>query len=169
MGTIWKNELEKIQSLLAEDKTLDQIGSLYGVSKQRIYQILTKYGIETPMRSRRNYLRDKSPATYWLNHLLTNKRVSEKERMEILKNIEIPTHCPILGLELDYDGKGIGSWVRGENSPSLDQIIPSQGYVLKNVQIISWRANRIKNDATPEELMKIAKYMEELTNKKLQV
>ena len=62
--------------------------------------------------------------------------------------------CPILGLELDYFTE-----VRTENSPSFDRIDPSKGYVKGNVQIVSWRANRIKNDGTAEEHEKIAAHM----------
>jgi hypothetical protein len=39
-----------------------------------------------------------------------------------------------------------------DNSPSLDKIIPSLGYVRGNVQVISQRANSIKRDATLAEL-----------------
>lgn len=46
--------------------------------------------------------------------------------------------------------------------PTLDRIIPNKGYVKGNIQIISQRANVIKNDASAEEIMKVAKYMEEL-------
>ena len=70
-------------------------------------------------------------------------------------DLVFPTHCPILGIELDYfsqDG-------RQENSPSFDRIDPLKGYIKGNVAVISWRANRIKNDGTAEEHEKIAKFM----------
>jgi len=165
MGTKWNLELDAIKQVLKEDKTLDQIGEKYAVSRQRIYQVLTKYGIPTPLRERKNYLRDKPASVYWLNHLLTNKKVSEEIRMKILDSISLPSHCPILGIELNYNGLGEQAFIRSDSSPSLDQIIPSKGYTADNVQVISWRANRIKNDATPEELMKIAQYMKQLTKK----
>jgi hypothetical protein len=52
-------------------------------------------------------------------------------------------------------------WERGhgkpqDNSPSLDRIDPRKGYTKGNVWLISYRMNRIKNDATPEELETIA-------------
>jgi hypothetical protein len=64
--------------------------------------------------------------------------------------------CPMLATALDYS-VGRGSDGR-RNSPSLDRIIPAKGYTKGNVQVISGRANTIKNDATPRELAAIALY-----------
>jgi hypothetical protein len=47
------------------------------------------------------------------------------------------------------------------NSPTLDRTIPDLGYVPGNIDIISQRANVIKNDATPEEVQMVADYMRE--------
>lgn len=59
------------------------------------------------------------------------------------------THCPLLGIELSYK-KFTG------NTPNeyatLDRIDSSKGYELGNIQIISFRANTLKGDATIEEL-----------------
>jgi hypothetical protein len=67
---------------------------------------------------------------------------------------EIPDRCPLLGIPLVI-------WrSRDEHrasSPSLDKIDPGPGYVKGNLWIISTRANQIKNDATPDELMKVAR------------
>jgi hypothetical protein len=49
-----------------------------------------------------------------------------------------------------------------DNAPTLDRINNSCGYVPGNVAVISWRANRIKCDATPEELRRIADYVTSL-------
>lgn len=62
--------------------------------------------------------------------------------------------CPITRVEIDYFASG-----RQENSPSFDRVNPEFGYVKGNVQIISWRANRIKNDGTAKEHLAIAEYM----------
>lgn len=73
-------------------------------------------------------------------------------------DIQWPTHCPVLGLELDYSSP---AGRRVEHSASFDRIDPSKGYLKGNVRVISWRANRIKNDGTAAEHRKIAAYMEE--------
>lgn len=65
-------------------------------------------------------------------------------------DVAIPEFCPVLGLKLvPLSGK------RTNATPSLDRIDPSKGYVKGNVWVISWRANRLKNDATLEELRQI--------------
>lgn len=70
----------------------------------------------------------------------------------VADDIEIPTHCPVFGFELVDGGDR-------NNSPSLDRIKPELGYVKGNIQVISTRANRIKNDATPEEMRRLADFM----------
>ena len=72
---------------------------------------------------------------------------------------EIPSHCPILGFPL-VRSVGVGS--QSFDSPTLDRIKPALGYVPGNIQIISQRANVIKNDASAEEIMKVAMYMTQL-------
>ena len=67
----------------------------------------------------------------------------------------IPTHCPVLGIKLKNGNK-----IFHNNSLSLDKIIPSKGYVKGNVCVISDRANRLKRDATLDELKKLVYYME---------
>lgn len=70
----------------------------------------------------------------------------------VVTDIHIPERCPVLGIEFDSGGR--------ETSPSLDKIVPENGYVLGNIRIISNRANRLKSDATPEELRRILAYCE---------
>ena len=74
------------------------------------------------------------------------------------EDIIVPTHCPILGMKLEVGG------ATRDNSPSIDKIIPSLGYVKGNIIIVSLKANRCKNNCTIEELIKVAKYYEELIN-----
>ncbi len=60
-------------------------------------------------------------------------------------DIMIPEICPVLKIPIDVDAK------RSYNSPSIDRIDPNKGYLKGNIQIISWRANLIKNNMTLEE------------------
>jgi hypothetical protein len=70
-----------------------------------------------------------------------------------------PTHCPILGLKLDYWAENY----RDDAYPSFDRTNPALGYVTGNVQIVSWRANRIKNDGSASEHRQIADYLDKLS------
>lgn len=74
-----------------------------------------------------------------------------------IDDIIIPDTCPILGIPIEH-GKGY----RTDNSPSVDRIDNSVGYVKGNVHVISMRANRIKNDSTLEELRLIVEYLTNL-------
>jgi hypothetical protein len=69
------------------------------------------------------------------------------------QDIHVPEFCPILGIRLGR-GAGKGSH-RYDNIPSLDKIVPEKGYVRGNVWVISWRANRLKSDASLEDLERI--------------
>jgi hypothetical protein len=87
--------------------------------------------------------------------LLDNARKRAKEKgIEFsleLSDIHIPEVCPLLGIPLRSErGKGRGNASPG--SPTLDRIDNSRGYVPDNVWVISWRANRIKCDASLDEM-----------------
>ena len=69
-------------------------------------------------------------------------------------DITIPTHCPILGIELM-----VGKGAVGDSSPTLDQVLPGLGYIPGNVRVISHLANRRKSDMTIEQLQRIIDYM----------
>jgi hypothetical protein len=71
-------------------------------------------------------------------------------------DIAVPEFCPVLGIRLEISEQG--RWT--DNSPSLDRFVPALGYVKNNVQVISWRANRIKCDASVEEIRALLCYME---------
>src|SRR5258708_5795478 len=70
-----------------------------------------------------------------------------------ISDIIIPDHCPVFGTKLDW-------WGDKNNTPSLDRLIPEKFYVKGNVRVISWRANRLKSDATLEELKALVTYQE---------
>lgn len=68
------------------------------------------------------------------------------------EDLEVPDYCPVFNwIKLSWgDGR--------ESIPSVDRIIPDKGYIKGNVQVISMRANRIKSDASVEELIALSEY-----------
>jgi hypothetical protein len=93
-------------------------------------------------------------------------RISAKRRAEkngtyfdlLLEDIpDIPEICPVALIPIfpRSDGK------RGpcDNSPTLDQVDPTKGYVKGNVQILSHKGNRWKNEMTVTDVERLLAYM----------
>ena len=76
----------------------------------------------------------------------------------ILDDIQIGTHCPILDIKFEV---GRENW---KNSPSLDRIDNSRGYEADNVIVVCMMANSIKNQATPDQIRKVADFYSEIKN-----
>lgn len=71
-----------------------------------------------------------------------------------LSDVVVPSVCPALGLPIVR-----GSGRPGPQSPTLDRMDSRKGYVKGNVNVISFRANSLKNNATVEELERILQWM----------
>ena len=63
-----------------------------------------------------------------------------------------PISCPISHIPLKFNNK------LQDDSYSIDRIDSSKGYTIDNIIVISWRANKIKSNATKEELKAIADF-----------
>lgn len=70
------------------------------------------------------------------------------------EDLEVPDICPILKIPLIIGTKG-----NYENTPSIDRIDNTRGYTKDNIQIITKKANSMKNSGTPEELLKLADWI----------
>jgi predicted Fe-S protein YdhL (DUF1289 family) len=71
-------------------------------------------------------------------------------------DVVVPDKCPILGMPLVvFKGKSGGR----PDSPALDRIDNSKGYVKGNVAVISHLANCMKSSATDEQLILFSKWV----------
>lgn len=80
-------------------------------------------------------------------------------------DIIIPEYDPVFKEKLirnNHGGKGVF-----DNSPSVDRVDSSKGYIKGNICVISHRANQIKSNGTLEEFIKIKHYLEKILKKKL--
>jgi hypothetical protein len=105
------------------------------------------------------------------NRKKANARSAGVEFTLRFEDIVWPTHCPVLGTELNYanrksdDLKGRGSgahWTNSAYCPSFDRIDPTKGYIPGNVVIVSSRVNTIKNNANIDELERVAAFYRQL-------
>jgi hypothetical protein len=103
-------------------------------------------------RSRKNRIKKKE------NVILTNAKQRSKERgwyfNLTIDDIKIPDICPVLGIPIYRDSNKLN-----ENSPTLDRIDNTKGYVKGNVCVISHRANVIKSFGSLEEHIKVINYI----------
>jgi hypothetical protein len=74
------------------------------------------------------------------------------------EDIMIPETCPILNIPLVYHSGSSGGKM---NSPALDRIDNSKGYIKGNVVVISHLANMMKSCANKEQLKSFAKWVNE--------
>jgi len=170
----WPESIDHVVSMCKTGATYQEIADHYGVSRERIRQVLRRYAHEWSngrMQELRNENKRTAEAELFYNKwgkkshtdLYKEQRSKFRAKKYNCKNtvhewslefgdFEWPTHCPMLGIPIDYFAKE----GRVEGSPSFDRIDNSKGYVKGNIQIISWRANRIKNDGTAAEHRAIA-------------
>lgn len=107
----------------------------------------------------------RNPRTTQLSQMVSDsKRRAKKKQLDhdidsnYLESIA-PLRCPYLDIELRWHSQyGTGVMNRPfPNSPSLDRIDSSKGYVKGNVIIVSHRANAIKHNASEQELIEIGR------------
>jgi hypothetical protein len=107
--------------------------------------------------------RNKLKTLKWQEENILRLLVNRAKHRAILKDLEfsithedliVPSVCPILQIPLEIvRGQG-----RGFNHPSLDRIDNTKGYTKENVWIISDLANKMKTDASIEQLKQFGRW-----------
>jgi len=94
-----------------------------------------------------------------LLHLAKKRAVEKGLEINIsVEDIVIPTVCPVLGIPIIIGGNDDKKYF-SDNSPTLDRIDNTRGYVKGNVKVISYRANALKGSGSIEEHQKVIDYM----------
>jgi hypothetical protein len=115
-----------------------------------------------PNRSTCKTCRWKSQARWKKNHPKVGLVQWARRRAKVnnlpfnitIDDFEIPEFCPAIGVKLEV---GIGKL--HDFSPTLDRVIPELGYVKGNVVVISYLANRMKNNGTLEQLESLVTWL----------
>lgn len=72
------------------------------------------------------------------------------------EDIIVPELCPVLGVPMLY---------KTPYTATIDRIDSTKGYVKGNIQLMSWKANTMKSNATEEELQLFAAWVEDTYGK----
>jgi hypothetical protein len=116
---------------------------------------LLEYGRKYQTKRRNNF-------DYRLQMLLnaSKQRALSKGRehtitlQDIKDKYPVDGRCPVFGTLLQFNSTGFR-----DSSPSIDRIDSNRGYTVDNIQIISWKANQIKRNASLEELILLVNYL----------
>lgn len=120
------------------------------VWKREYWRNNPEFAVEMNTKRREHY------TTYKEKNMLA-KAKQRADRFSLDFNIEesdiiIPKTCPVLKKELKQHTR---------YAPSLDKIDPTKGYTKGNIQVISRKANTMKNDATIDDLKNFARWVRE--------
>jgi hypothetical protein len=132
------------------------------VAKEFSYLKLKDDKMSVAEYCKRNRDKYKEDDRYRLNKLLQQAKIRATKRNlvfdiiidDLLEKLPKDKKCPVLGIDLFW-GTGSDRW----NSPSIDRLDAKGNYTKENIMIISWRANKLKSDASIEEIEAVLKYM----------
>lgn len=143
-------------SLSSRKRAIDRgEGEKYKIA-DKLYYEQNKEKYLRSSANRRKLMRNTTPENY-ISYLIQSAR-SRSNRLGIectitSDDLSMPSVCPILNIPIITT-----STKQIDNSPSIDRIDSTRGYIPGNVHIISWRANTLKKDATPYELQLLSEY-----------
>jgi hypothetical protein len=98
--------------------------------------------------------RQNDPLFFLLEYAAKRARERGLEFSITAKDLQLPATCPLLEIPLF-----ISATRHSDNSPSMDRIDNSLGYIPGNVRVISNLANMMKRTASKEQLLAFAKNM----------
>ena len=101
-------------------------------------------------------MRINNPVSLLLSSAKRRAKINGLEFNITHSDIQIPSHCPVFGIPLVV---GCGTHKQHDDSPSVDRIDNSKGYIRDNVRVISWRANCRKSDMSTAEILALAEYV----------
>jgi hypothetical protein len=93
--------------------------------------------------------KEQNPALYLWKYAKARARYDNMDFDLEITDIVIPAVCPYFKTPFVMNDQHLAA--------SLDRIDSNKGYTKDNIQVISYRANKMKNDATVQELISFAK------------
>lgn len=152
-----RNFILRQQRLVVKDKINEKNREQYIKHKDRFRKTQKKYEQKKAILERTDKIRH---AKYLIQAARARSRRLKLQFSITYLDIPIPECCPILGIKLYKNNK------ISYNSATVDRIIPEKGYIKGNVMVISCKANQIKNNGTPDEILKVGVYFKNLLGDK---
>lgn len=136
------------------DEMSDYHSAWYQANKERIKQKYRDNSTRIKALAKEHYNRTRAsnPKKIMLRNIQSRCIKRGIEFNLTVDDFEIPEICPVLGIELK-------PFSNSDNSPSIDRINPDKGYTKDNIQVMSTKANRMKTNASPEELKAFAEWV----------
>ncbi len=104
----------------------------------------------------------RSDRVLWARQLVQQVKARSKYRGIVCTithtDVPIPERCPALGVELIRAVDTLS-----EYSASIDRINPALGYVPGNVIVVSLKANMIKSNARPDEIIAVGQFYKSIS------
>jgi len=137
-----------------KEKVKKRVKARYLANKDQVLEIGKKWkkANKGKWKTYQDKWLDKNPTYAMCHNAKRRAKLSDLAFDLNWKEIVIPTHCPILGIELNQEGFR-------DSLASLDRIDPFRGYTKDNVKVISLKANRIKAEGDAEVHERIADYI----------
>lgn len=126
-------------------------------------QINARWNVSNKGMAAKQRWRERNPKRAWCVHMLNGirRRAAAKNvpcTLTVSELVELmPDKCPVFGVEFSFINNGKMT----PDSPSVDRLIPSRGYVKDNVAIVSMKANAIKSAFTSDDVLRVAEWMKE--------
>jgi len=132
-----------------KQKTLAELKERYRADPE-------KYKAQERLRAERD------PKRYWVKSAYGHARSRAKKykvpfdlTRAYISSI-LTDSCPVFGTPFVFQGAGVAHL----QSPTLDRLDPLKGYVRGNVAVISRFANNVKSNATSEQVVRVAAWMQ---------
>lgn len=156
----WKTKYQSANSMYSRWSKVEN-SKLRHNEYCKSYRIKNLDHIRSTEQTTHQKLRDgMSPLDWKIRGMIIGARSRAKKHnlpFNITKeDVVIPERCPVFGTKFNLSNTEMS-----DDSPSLDKIIPSKGYVKGNICVISSRANTLKRDGNLNEFIQIVKYLEQ--------
>ncbi len=139
-----------------------QRGAAYREANRELLRKKAKQYYEENLETRKEYslgvyrrIKNSNPERIMYSSAKARAKKRGLEFSISLEDIILPIVCPILQIILVVNTGKVK-----DDSPTLDRVDNRLGYIKGNVRVISYKANRLKNSLTEQDLKRMLNYIQ---------